>query len=748
VFLSHTAELRRFPQGRSFVAAAESAVARAGDAVTDMAYFGARDLKPAEVCRRAVADADVFVLIAGFRYGSPVRDRPGVSYTELEHEAAEELGIPRLVFLLGPEAAGPAEMFLDLEFGARQHAFRARLADSGVTTAQVKDAGELETALVQALHDTRRGARRAWTIPARTPEFTGREELLAVVGAALSTPGRVVVQAVTGMGGVGKTTTAIEYAHRHRDEFDLAWWIPAEDPKLIGPRLAELAHALELAAVTDSAGVAVGRLYAELAVRQRWLLVFDNAEDPAALGPLLPEGPGRVVITSRNPAWRGVAPIPVAEFTRAESMTLLRTLAPGLSEVDADRVAAALGDLPLAVEQAGSLLADAQVDAATYLRLLGERADELLDQGHDGPYPLSVTASWEVGFDRLAAADPAGLDLLTVIAWCAPEPVPLSLLTERPDLLPERLRSTAGDPLALSRATRLLYRRGMAAVAPHSIQLHRVPAALLRARTRTAPEGWPSVLIRLLQAALPGDVWNNPAVWPQWQQYLPHVMAAVDPSRPVHPAAQELAWLLDKAADYRATRGEPREALPLVQRAHTLNQAQRGHDDLETLSSADGLAWRLAELGEHAQARALAEDTLARYRRVLGEDHPDTLRSAAALADDLALIGEHAPARALVEDTLARCRRVLGDDHPDTLSSANNLACRLAELGEHAPARALAEDTLARRRRVLGDDHPDTRLSERNLVEVSRKLGEVAPSGSLSHVLGARSGAALKAESG
>ena len=160
MFVSHTSELRRYPDGRSFVAAAEKAVLRAGDTVLDMAYFTAREDKPAEYSRQQVGRADVYAGILGFRYGSPVRDDPGRSHTELEFDAATELGLPRLVFLLDEDAVLPLPQIClsDPVYGERQRAFRARVTQAGITVQRVGSPGDLELLLFQALKDLRSAA--------------------------------------------------------------------------------------------------------------------------------------------------------------------------------------------------------------------------------------------------------------------------------------------------------------------------------------------------------------------------------------------------------------------------------------------------------------------------------------------------------------------------------------------------------------------------------------------------------------
>jgi hypothetical protein len=565
---------------------------------------------------------------------------------------------------------------------------------------------------------------RVWNIPPRNPGFTGRGDLLEAVRERLLAGDNAAVQALHGMGGVGKTQLAAEYAYRFAESYDLAWWIHSEQAGLIGDQIAGLGIALGCVPARAATEVVRAAVLAELRERGRWLLVFDNAANPADVTPWLPGGNGHVLITSREGGWAEVAVrVEVDVLARAESVVILQNRVSGFSGADADRLAAELGDLPLAIAQAAGFMAETGMAASTYLELLQTRAGQLLDQEAPGSaYPRSLAAATQLIADRLAAEDPAAAELASLCAFLAPEPIPEELFSGAASDLPGGLAARATDALAWRQTLAHLTRQSLARIdQKRGLQMHRLTQAILRDRltpghaaaTRKCTEA-------ILAASDPADP-GNPATWPRWARLMPHVLAA-DLASADNPALRQLAC---NACTYLLVRGDARTGHELASGLRQQWRDRLGDDQQDVWATAYYLAWALRLMGRYAQARDLDQDTLDRRRRVLSEDHPDTLDSATTLAVDLRFLGEAQAARDLDQDTLDRRRRVLSEDHPATLASANNLAMDLRLLGEVRAARDLGQDTLDRRRRVLSEDHPDTLASASELAIDLRLLGEV-----------------------
>ncbi|WP_051717073.1 tetratricopeptide repeat protein [Streptomyces sp. NRRL F-5727] len=597
--------------------------------------------------------------------------------------------------------------------------------------------------------------------------FVGRASELAALNQAFTGAGEVLVQAVHGLGGVGKSALAAQWAAGRHET--VRWWITAETAPAVDSGVAALARALQPGLAGLPAEVQTERAIRWLANHpERWLLVLDNVEAPGHIRPLLDRiRGGRVLVTTRLASgWHHHATVVrLGVLNPEDAVELFTNILDQHGTRDhagAQEVCAALGHLALAVEQAAAYCAETGATPLTYLdRLASAPAAMYAAVTEGGDSARTCARIWRLTLDRLHTITPLTGDLLRLLAWYAPDRIPRDLLA--PLATSIEVDAAIGKLAAYNMITdnhdgTLTIHRLVQTLArtPDPDDPHRHPDDIDRARDHAAA---------LLATAYPGNA-DDPANWPRYQALLPHIDALTS-HHPANDDTPATARALDRAATYRQGQGALSLALPAFQRAlaaherllgpdhlstltsrnnlagayesagdlgratplyeQTLAERERllGHDHPDTLTSRNNLAYAYQQAGDLDRATPLFEETLARRERLLGHDHPDTLTSRNNLAGVHQLSGDLRRAIPLLEETIANCERVLGHDHPDTLISRNNLACAYQEAGDLDQAIPLHKQTLAERERVLGPDHPDTLVSRSNLALAYEGAGDL-----------------------
>jgi len=562
------------------------------------------------------------------------------------------------------------------------------------------------------------------------PEIlAGREELLAELDARLANlqgPKGPRAVALCGLGGAGKTTVAVEYAHRHLAEVTVCWQFSAEDLAVLTAEFAVLAAQLGARDLVDPRDP-VASVHAVLARQEAgWLVVFDNARDRTSVERFVPPaGPGRVLITTQNQNWPGQAlDVPVLDPEVAADFLVNRTGDP--DRTAARELAIELGGLPLALEQAAAYMHATRTTLARYLPMFQDRQADLLARGEASGHPVDVAATLGLAVSRLANDAPSAAGLLRLLAFLAPEPIPLALL-----LADERAAGPVGsevaaevgplidDPVAAGDAITALRRYSLVSpVGDGLLQVHRLVRALTRAQLSTEAAGqWDQAAAALVEQAIPADP-QLPAAWPTCAVLLPHARAVLNLTSS---GMQKIAQYLGYSGSYHAAR----DLVQLITDAHTASDAY-GPDHPDTLATRRNLAYWTGEAGDAAGARDQFAALLPLCERVLGPENWLTLTVHRELARCTGRARDGTGARDRLTALLPICERVLGPEHRLTLAVRHELATWAGVLGDVAGARDQLTALLPLCERAQGPDHPDTLITRHELARWTGRTGDVA----------------------
>jgi tetratricopeptide (TPR) repeat protein/transcriptional regulator with XRE-family HTH domain len=629
---------------------------------------------------------------------------------------------------------------------------------------------------------------KVWSVPfTRNPFFTGREDLLALLHKRLSTDGAAALtqpQAISGLGGIGKTQTAVEYAHRHADDFTHVFWMRAATHETLASDFAALAERLDLPETEEpDQSVVVAAVKRWLANHDGWLLILDNADDLLLAREFLPtRHKGYIVYTTRSQATGAVAAnIEVGKLSLEDGALLLlrwggrlEKEAPFEAAREADREAALLiatemDGLPLAIVQAAAYIEEIGCSLHDYLSLFRTRRKDLL--ARRSPlldYPGTVATTWSLSFERVERQSPAAAEVLRFCAFLAPDAIPEDLLTHGASELGAVLAAEAGDRLKLDAAIEVLLRYSLVRRDrdTHTLTIHRLVQAVLKeSMDEPTRRVWAARTVRAVSAAFP-EVKASTAE--NQQSYLPHLQECATLINqyqlhfaeaaqllyragyllyyygffvqsysfhqqalaireqvlwPEHPAVAES---LNALGVLSRNQGIDQQAEEFHQRALTIREQTLGPDHLVIAESLNNLAVIYRSQGKYEQARSFLQRALTISSKVLGSEHPDSLVTLINLAKLYLEQGKYDEAGPLLSQTLAISERILEPGHP-LIAHAINLLARLSyEQGNYERAEALWNQSLAILVKTLGPEHPAAAERLNDLAELYAAQGRYA----------------------
>ena len=586
---------------------------------------------------------------------------------------------------------------------------------------------------------------RIWNVPHPYNRFfTGRKELLSRLQkqlrkgqkAALSQP-----QAISGLGGIGKTQIAVEYAHKHRQKYQAILWARAESHEALTSSFVEIARLLDLPQKDEQDQTMIVQAVKRwLQENSGWLLILDNADEPKVVREFLPtKSAGHILLTTRAQALGGLAQrIEVDTFTpELGALFLLRRA----TIIDADgtlddamqsdrdiamQISEELGGLPLALDQAGAYIEETSCSLADYLDLYRTRRAEVLKErgGLTDDHPDSVATTWSISFEKVEQANPAAADLLRLCAFLAPDAIPEEIISAGAEHLGPLLRTAARDPMILNKATAALGAYSLISrnATEKILSIHRLVQAVLRdALPDDEGKLWAERTVLAVSKACPDVVF---AMWQQWERYLPHALACGDLVEQEKLLLPETFRLLNETGNYLCERARYTEAKKLYQQCLHVWKQDQEHEHLDVAYFLRGLGNVYSELSEYSQANDLYQRSLSIFEQHLGYNDPDVARCLNNLAILCKVQGNYKKAEQLYQRSLDIWEQSWGPEHPNVAQSLNNLAVLYAEQGKYEKAKELFERSRNIREQKLGPQHPDVAQSLSNLANVYTEQGK------------------------